>query len=170
MGFRELRCFPFFDPSPHVQDRSNSTTTMPPKKMNRFPLCTSNECGSVETIWASIRHGTPSLVSQNTPVERHSPSVLPQAEIDHNSDQECPIDDETDDCETDNDVNDPDEDVDPRAPFRPNIILPNVVEHPQATVERLQRMIEFLLQQNSELLSQRESTSMKIIFDMTYPR
>ena len=53
---------------------------------------------------------------------------LPEAEIDNNSDQEHVIDDETDDRETDDQGNDDNEDVDPRAPLRPNIILADVVE------------------------------------------
>jgi len=95
---------------------------------------------------------------------------LPEAEIDNNSDQEHVIDDETDDRETDDEENDDNEDVDPRAPLRPNIILADVVEQQRATVERQERMIEFLFQQKTELLSQRESTSKNDKFDMTHPR
>jgi hypothetical protein len=123
---------------------------MPPKKTNRFPLRTANERGRAETIRASIGHGTPSLASRITPIERVSPRVLPEAEIDDYSDQECLIDNETDDRETDNEEND---DVDPCAPLRPNIFLADVVEQQRATVERQERMIEFLFQQNTELLS-----------------
>jgi hypothetical protein len=143
---------------------------MPPKKTNRFPLHTANERGSAETIRASIGHGTPSLASRITPIERLSPRVLPEAEIDNNSDQERLIDDETDDRETDDEENDDNEDVDPRAPLRPNIILADVVEQQRATVERQERMIKFLFQQNTELLSRRESTSKNDKFDMTNPR
>jgi len=109
---------------------------MPPKKTNRFPLRTANERGSAETIRASIGHGTPSLTSRITPIERLSPRVLPEAEIGNNSDQEHLIDDETDDRETDDEENDENEDVDPRAPLRPNIILADVVAQQRATVER----------------------------------
>jgi hypothetical protein len=105
---------------------------MPPKKRNRFPLRTANERGSAETIRASIGHGTPSLASQITPIEWVSPRVLPEAEIDDNSDQEHLISNETDHRETDHEEND---DVDPHAPLQPNILLTDVVEQQQATVE-----------------------------------
>jgi len=140
---------------------------MPPKKLDRFPLCTANEGGSAETIWASIGHGTPSLATRITPIERVSPRVLPEAEIDDNSDQERLIENETDDRETDTDDN---HDVDPRAPLRPIILLADVVEQQRATMERQERMIEFLFKQNTELLSRRESTSKNDKFDMTNPR
>jgi hypothetical protein len=105
---------------------------MPPKKTNRFPLRTANERGSAETIRTSIGHGTPSLASRITPIERVSPRVLPEAEIDDNSDQERLIDNEADDRETDDEEND---DVNPRAPLRPNILLADVVEQQRAMVE-----------------------------------
>jgi hypothetical protein len=90
---------------------------MPPKKTNKFPLSTANKRGSPETIRAPIGHGTPNLASQMTPIERLSPRVLPDAEIDNNSDQERLIDDKTDGRETDDEENDDNEDVDPRAPL-----------------------------------------------------
>jgi len=143
---------------------------MPPKKTNRFPLRTANERGSAEAIPASISHGTPSLEGWITPIERHSPRVLPEAEIDNNSDQERLIDEETDDRKTDDEENDDNEDVDTSAPLRPNIILADVVEQQRAKVERQERITEFLFQQNTELLSRRESTSRNDKFDMTHPR
>jgi hypothetical protein len=160
----------FFDESQHVQERSNSTTTMPPKKTNRFPLRTANERGSAETIRASIGHGTLSLASRITTIERLSPRVLPEAEMDNNSDPEPLINDESDHCETNDAENDDNDDVGPHAPLQPNILLADVVEQQRATVERQERMIEFLVQQNTELLSPRESRSKNDQFDMTNPR
>jgi len=119
---------------------------------------------------ASIGHGTPSLASRISPIEQLSPRVLPEAEIDNNSDQERLTDDETDDRETDDEENDGNEDVDPRAPLRPNIILADGVEQQRATVERQERMIKFLFQQMTKLLSRRESTSKNDKFDLTHPR
>jgi len=98
---------------------------MPPKKTNRFPLRTANERGRAETIHVSISHDTPSLAGRITPIERVPPRVLPEAEIEDNSDQERLIDDETDDRETDDDDHD---DVVPHATLRPNILLADVVE------------------------------------------
>jgi hypothetical protein len=49
------------------------------------------------------------------------------AEIDKNSDQECIIDEETDERETNNMDNDDSEDVDPPAPLRPKIIIAHIV-------------------------------------------
>jgi len=143
---------------------------MPPKKTNRFPLCTANDCGSAETIRASNGHGTPSLASRITPIERPSPRVLPEAEIDNISDQERLIHDETDDRETDNEENDDNEDVDPRAPLQLNIILADVVEQQRAKVERQETMIEYLFQQNTERLSRRELTSKNDKLHMTHSR
>jgi len=56
---------------------------MPPKRTNRLPLRTANERGSAETIRASIGRCTPSLASRiTTPIERVSPRVLSEDEID----------------------------------------------------------------------------------------
>jgi len=62
-------------------------------------------------------------------------SFLPEAKINNDSDQECLIDDETDDRETDDEENDENGDVDLRAPLRRNIILADVVEQQRATAE-----------------------------------
>jgi hypothetical protein len=105
---------------------------MPPKKTNRCALRTANACGSAETIRGLIGHGTLSLASRNTPIERVSPRVLPEAEIDDNSDQERIIDKETDDRATDDDD---DADVDERTPLRTNLLLADLVEQQLATEE-----------------------------------
>jgi len=169
-GFQELQFYPCFDASPHVQERSNSITTIPPRKTNRFPLRTANVRGSAESIRASIGHGTLSDPSWITSIERLSARVLPEAEIDNNSNQGCLIDDETDHRETDDEENDDNDNVDPRAPLQRNIILADGVEQQLATVKRQERMIKFLFQQNTEILFRRELTSKNDKFDMTHPR
>lgn len=64
-----------------------------------------------------------------------SSSILPKAEIDNHSDQECLIDDKTDDHVTNDEENDDNDDVDPPTPVRLNIIFTDVVQQQQATVE-----------------------------------
>jgi len=71
---------------------------------------------------------------------------LPEAGIDNDSDQERLIGYETDDRETYDEQSDDSDDVDPPAPLGPNILLEDIVEQQQATVERQERMIEFLFQ------------------------
>jgi hypothetical protein len=76
---------------------------MPPKRTNRLPLRTANERGSAETIRASIGHGTPSLASRiSSPIERASPRVFPEAEIDDEEEGNSDFDDEEEDQPEDN--------------------------------------------------------------------
>jgi len=98
-----------------------------------------------------------------------SSSILPKAEIDNHSDQECLIDDKTDDHVTNDEENDDNDDVDPPTPVRLNIIFTDVVQQQQATVEWQERMIEFLFHQNTEPLSRRESTMKNDKSEMTRP-
>jgi len=100
---------------------------MPSTKTNRFPLRNANYSISAETSPALFGDGTPSLASRIPPIERQYPRGLPVAEIDKNSDQECIIDEETDEHETNNKDNDDSEDVVPPAPLRPNIIIAHIV-------------------------------------------
>jgi len=61
---------------------------MPPKRTNRHPLRTANDRGSAETSRASIGRGTPSLASRiSIPIQSASPRVFPEAEIDHNAEE-----------------------------------------------------------------------------------
>jgi hypothetical protein len=92
----------------------------------------------------SISHGTPSVASQNTPIQQITPRVLPEAEIDDNSDQEHLINNETDHCKTDKEGNDDNDEVDPCAPLQPNVLLEDVIEQQRATVEQQKRMIEIV--------------------------
>jgi len=92
---------------------------------------------------------------------------LPEAKIDDNSDQECLIDNETDERETDNGDNDDDAS---HAPFQPNILVADLVEQQRASVELQERMIELHFHQNTKHRSRRESTSKNDKFDLTNPR
>jgi len=76
---------------------------MPPKRANRLALRTANERGSAETIRASIGRGTPSLASRiSTPIERASPRVFPEAEIDDEEERNSDYDDEEEEQPKDN--------------------------------------------------------------------
>jgi hypothetical protein len=76
---------------------------MPPKRAIRLPLCTANQRGSAETIAASIGRGTPSLASRiSTPIERASPRVFPEAEIDDEEEGNSDYDDEEEEQPEDN--------------------------------------------------------------------
>jgi len=93
---------PFLDASRHAHNSAlrNTTTPMPPKRTNRLPLRTANDCGSAETMRPLIGHGTPSLASQiSTPNEPASPRVFPEAEIDDDQDEDGNTDDEDEDEE-----------------------------------------------------------------------
>jgi hypothetical protein len=72
--FENCNFTPFLDVSPYVQEWTHSTTTMPAKKTTRFSHCTANDSGSAKTIRASIFHGTSSLTTQITLIERLRPS------------------------------------------------------------------------------------------------
>jgi hypothetical protein len=105
---------------------------MTPKKTDRFPHGTCNKPGSADTILLSICDGTPGVANRITPIERISTRVLREAEIDDMSDQQHLIDNDTDDREINEQENN---DVDLRAPLQLNILLADVVEQEQATVE-----------------------------------
>jgi hypothetical protein len=76
---------------------------MPPKRANRLPLLTANERGSAETIRASIGRGTPSLASRiSTPIERASPRIFPEAEIDDEEEGNSDYDGEEEEQPEDN--------------------------------------------------------------------
>jgi len=121
-------------------------------------------------ILVSICHDTLSFASWITPIERVSHRVLPEAGINIIYDQEHLIDNKTDDRKTDDKENDYNDDVDPCAPLWPTTHFADVVEQQRATVERQERMIEFLLQQNTKLLSWWESTRKNCKFDITKAR
>jgi hypothetical protein len=83
---------------------------MHPKRTNRLPLRTANECGSAETIRASNGRGNSSLASRiPTPIELVSPRVLPEAEIDGNDHKDYDSDDESDEPEPTNHGDDEDD-------------------------------------------------------------
>jgi len=96
--------------------------------------------------------------------------LLQEAAIGNNSDQEFPINNETDDRSTDNEGSDENDDVDPLGPLWRNISLADLVDQQHATVKRQERMIESLFQPNTEQLSPWESTRTTDKFDMTTPR
>jgi hypothetical protein len=76
---------------------------MPPKRANRLPLRIANECGSAKTIRASIGRGTPSQASQIcTFIERASPHISLEAEIDVEEERISDYDDEEEEQPEDN--------------------------------------------------------------------
>jgi hypothetical protein len=76
---------------------------VPPKRANRLPLHIANERGSAETIRASIGRSTPSQASQiSTPIERASPHISPEAELDVEEERNSDYDDEEEEQPEDN--------------------------------------------------------------------
>jgi len=73
---------------------------MASKRTNGLPLRTANDRGSAETIRAAIGRGTPSLASRiSTPIQRASPRVFPEAEIDDDEEEDGNTDDDDEDEE-----------------------------------------------------------------------
>jgi len=73
---------------------------MPPWRTNWLPLRTADDRGRAETIRASIGLGTRCLAGWiSTPIERASPWVFPEAEIDDDEEEDGNTDDEDEDEE-----------------------------------------------------------------------
>jgi hypothetical protein len=80
---------------------------MLPKPTTRQPLGTDTDRGSAATLWASVGRGIPSLASRiSTPIERASPLVFPQAEIDDNEEEDHNTDHDDEDEEEQPEDND----------------------------------------------------------------
>jgi hypothetical protein len=66
-GCCKLRFYPFSDALTNIKERSNSTTIMPLKNTNRFPLPNANQRESGGTIRKLLGHGTSSLATRIQP-------------------------------------------------------------------------------------------------------
>jgi len=145
---------------------------MPPKRTNRLPLRGANERGSAQTIRTSMGRDPMSLASRITP-ESVTPRVLAEAEIEEDLHREITIIDNDqdplsdDESEHNDDTSEPNESVyeNDKSTAPPKINL-------EKMVERLQKMVNFLQQHNTELVEWRRlSTSdSKDKFKMAQPK
>jgi len=143
---------------------------MPPKRANRLPSRTANDRWSAETIRASIGRGTSSLAGPiSTPIERASPRVFPEAEIN---------DDEEEDGNTDDDDEDEEEqpednhgEAQAHSTDRGDTVLSEVTMADMRDMLEQQRKLVELLFQNAEMkLKDPESPNPKDKFKVTHPK
>ena len=136
---------------------------MPRKRTNRLPLRTANEHGSAETIRASIGRGTPSLASQiTTPIERVSPRVLPEAEIDGGEREDYDSDDDDDEPEP---TNHGDDDDDRRGTVESEVTMADMRD-----MLEQQRKLVAILFQNAEMKPPTPRAKSKDKFEITHPK
>jgi hypothetical protein len=139
---------------------------MPTKRTNRLPLRTANERGSAETIRTSIGRGTPSLASRiTTPIERVSPRVLPEAEIDGGEREDYDSDDDDDEPEPTNHGDGDDDDDDRRDTFESEVTMADMRD----MLEQQRKLIAILFQ-NAEMKPPTPRTKSKDKFEITHPK
>jgi hypothetical protein len=138
--------------------------------MNRLPLHTANDRGSAETIRASIGHGTPSLASGiSTPIERASPRVFPEAEIDDDDEEDGNTDDDDKDEEKQPEDNHSEAQThitDPGDTIQWKVTLADMRD-----IFEQQRKLDELIFQNAEMKPKDpESLNPKDKFKVTHPK
>jgi len=145
---------------------------MPPKRTNRLPLRSANEPGSAETIRMSIGRDTPSLTIRIS-LGSVTPRVLVQVEIEEDTNSGRKITENDEDPLSDGESEHDDDTPEPNEPMHNN---DEPTPPPKINLEEMlelqQKMIDFLLQHNTELLERhRSSTSdSKDKFRMANPK
>jgi hypothetical protein len=140
---------------------------MPPKRVNKLPLCTANERGSADTIRASIGRGSPTLASRcSAPIERASPHIFPQAEIDHEEEGNSDYDDEEQEQPEDNHGEERAANTDRGDTVRSEVSMADIRD----MVEPQRKLVELLFH-NAEMKSKDSmSSNAKDKFKVTHPK